>query len=233
MENLQSIEAVGASVDEAVARGLEALNLTRNDVTIQVLDDGRPEQAGGRWREARVQLVVKERPPAVVAPETGDEDTAKDAAQVLQDLLDKMHIKGRVEYRWDAYNAPDEEAELRLILDIRGDDLGALIGRQGETAEALQYLTRLIVSREVERQFNLIIDVEGYKARRERQLKQLAERMAERVVATRKPVALEPMPAYERRIIHITLRDHPSVTTESVGRGDSRKVTIIPKAGRR
>jgi spoIIIJ-associated protein len=80
---------------------------------------------------------------------------------------------------------------------------------------------------------NLIVDVEGYKARREQSLRQLAERMAERVASTRKPMALEPMPANERRIIHLALRDHPTVTTQSVGQGESRKVTLIPKSTRR
>ncbi|MBN1888777.1 MAG: protein jag [Thermoflexales bacterium] len=235
MEDLQAIEAVGGTVDEAIARGLDALNLTRADVTIQILDDGSSKQAGAH-PEARVLLTPTGRSPlpADVQPPSGeDEGAAASAAQTLQEMLDKMRIRGRVEPRWESSTAADEEPELRLILDIRGDDLGVLIGRQGETVESLQYLTRLIASREVERQFNLIVDVEGYKARRERQLKQLAERMAERVASTRRPVALEPMPAHERRIVHVALRDHPSVTTESVGRGGGRKVTLIPRSSRR
>jgi spoIIIJ-associated protein len=111
--------------------------------------------------------------------------------------------------------------------------LGVLIGRRGETLGALQYLTRLIVSSQAHRGVNLVVDVEGYKARREQQLRQLALRMAERVASTRKPIALEPMPPYERRIVHLTLRDHPVVTTESVGRDEDRKVTIILRSRRR
>jgi spoIIIJ-associated protein len=235
MENLQAIEAVGETVDEAITRGLDALNLARADVTIQILDDGSSRQAGTR-PEARVLLTPTERSPLPddsQQPTSEDEGAAKSAAQALQEILDKMRIRGRVEPRWEGLSAAGEKAELRLILDIRGDDLGVLIGRQGETVESLQYITRLIASREVERQFNLIVDVEGYKARRERHLKQLAERMAERVAATHRPVALEPMPARERRIVHVALRDHPSVTTESVGRGSSRKVTLIPRSRRR
>jgi spoIIIJ-associated protein len=127
----------------------------------------------------------------------------------------------------------DEEEGPPLVLDIRGDDLGVLIGRRGETLSALQYLTRLIVSSQAHRGVNLVVDVEGYKARREQQLRQLALRIAERVASTRKPIALEPMPAYERRIVHLTLRDHPVVTTESVGRDEDRKVTIILRSRRR
>jgi spoIIIJ-associated protein len=229
MENPQSIEAVGMTVDEAIARGLDALNVTRDEVVIVVLDEGTRGMASARPREARVQLTVQEHPPSA-ALDTKDDSAARAAAQTLQELLDKMRIKAHVVFRWDVYETRGEESEVRLVLDVRGDDLGVLIGRRSETIDALQYLTRLIVSREVERPFNLIVDVEGYKTRRENQLRQLAQRMAERVASTRKPVALEPMPPHERRIVHITLREHPSVTTESVGRGDKRKVTIIPRS---
>lgn len=235
MENLQNIEAVGATVEEAIARGLDALNATREDVAIKVLDHGGAETPSARAREARVRLTMKEHPLAVapemlpVSPGADDEAVAKSAAQVLEELLQKMRVKARVIPRWDSLEAREEQPELRLVLDIRGDDLGVLIGRRSETIDALQYLTRLILAREIDRSLDLVVDVEGYKARRENQLKQLAQRMAERVASTHKPVALEPMPAHERRIVHITLREHPSVTTESVGRGDSRKVTIIPQ----
>jgi len=240
MEQLQSIEAVGATVDEAVERGLDALNVKRDNVMVEVLDEGIHGVGGIRPREARVRLTVK-RPSspagiqiagevqATTEPDADDDAAAQNATQTLQEILDKMRIKADVVPRWDVQQVQGEKPDLRLILDIRGDDLGILIGRQSETIDALQYITRLVVSREVERRFNLIVDVEGYKARRENQLVQLAKRMAERVASTRKSVALEPMPAHERRLVHIALRDHPTVTTESVGRGDRRKVTIIPK----
>jgi spoIIIJ-associated protein len=124
---------------------------------------------------------------------------------------------------------PQDEDTPPFILDIVGDDLGVLIGRRGQTLQALQYITRLIVSREVQNWVNLVVDVEKYKARREKALRQLAQRMAEQVSFGHQPVALEPMPPNERRIIHLTLRDHPIVTTKSVGKGEQRKVTIVPK----
>ena len=154
--------------------------------------------------------------------------------QVLQEMLDRLKIKGAVTARRaEAQDERDEQEGPPIVLDIRGDDLGVLIGRRGETLSALQYLTRVIVSGKAARNVNLVVDVEGYKARREQQLRQLAQRMAERVAATRKPIALEPMPPHERRVIHLTLRDHPDVTTESVGRDEERKVTIILKSRRR
>jgi spoIIIJ-associated protein len=245
-----TIEAIGANVEEAISRGLDALNVTRDQVSIEVLDEGAQRPAPGqRPREARVRLTLKEKPPEPApAPKTAepeplpaapkvvvesDEDVMRLAQQTLQAMLDRLKVKGQVAVRVaEAEDEKDEEGGPTFVLDIRGDDLGVLIGRRGETLSALQYLTRLIISSQIARNVSLVVDVEGYKARREKQLRQLALRMAERVATTHKPVALEPMPANERRIVHLTLRDHPIVTTESVGRDEERKVTIILKSRR-
>ena len=146
------------------------------------------------------------------------------ARQTLEELLEKMGIQVRVE----AYVKPpqDEDDYHKLVLNIQGQDLGVLIGRRGETLDALQFITRLVVGREVERRINLVVDVEGYRERRERSLRQLAQRMAERAVATGRRQVLEPMPPAERRIVHVELRNHPEVETESVGQDENRKVTI-------
>lgn len=263
----ETIEAIGANVEEAIARGLDALNVTRGQVNIEVLDQGLPRPAPGqRPREARVRLTVKAASPVpapkpqipapkpqALAPKRqlavpegtqarlpaalanlSDEDVMNIAQETLQEMLDRLKIKGSVSvHQAEAADEQDEEDGPPLVLDIRGDDLGVLIGRRGETLSALQYLTRLIVSNKAARNVSLVVDVEGYKARREQQLRQLAQRMAERVATTRKAVALEPMPPNERRIVHLTLRDHPVVTTESVGRDEDRKVTIILKSRRR
>jgi len=122
-----------------------------------------------------------------------------------------------------------EPAEPPIILNITGNDLTLLIGRKGETLTALQMMTRLITSHKIGRNVSIVVDVEHYKARREESLRNLALRLAEQVQVKGRTVALEPMPPNERRIIHIALRDHEGVTTQSVGIGDSRKVTIIPK----
>jgi spoIIIJ-associated protein len=244
---LSTLEAIGATVEEAISRGLEALNTTRDRVTVVVLDPGGKAAPGQRPREARVQLTLNEpepRPepeppaapsePAPAAPAVSNEEVMRLAQQTLQELLDRLQVKARVTAHWaEAADEQDEEDGPPLVLDIRGDDLGVLIGRRGETLSSLQYITRLIVSQKISGNVNLVVDVEGYKARREQQLRQLALRMAERVASTRKPIALEPMPPSERRIVHLTLRDHPIVTTESVGRDEDRKVTIILKSRRR
>jgi spoIIIJ-associated protein len=148
------------------------------------------------------------------------------ARQTLSELLDKMGIECRVVIRQEE---PVDDEPAVVALDVLGDDVEALIGRQGEVLNALQYITRQIVSREVEQWVNLVVDVQRYKQRRARSLRQLAESIAERVARTKQPVALEPMPPNERRVIHLALHDHPAVTTQSVGKGESRKVTIIPR----
>ncbi len=158
-----------------------------------------------------------------------DEDLAEDAtvgAETLRELLTHMDIEAKVIAR-RAESTSDEPQH--WTLEIQGRNLGGLIGRRGETLAALQYITRLIASRDLERRANIVIDVEGYKSRRETMLRRLAKRMAEQAVQRGRTVSLEPMPPHERRIIHLALRDNPNVTTESVGEGDHRKVTIIPR----
>lgn len=152
-------------------------------------------------------------------------DDARVGMATLQELLTKMHIDAKVVvYR--AAAEPDEEVP--WVLQIQGRDLGMLIGRRGETLAALQYITRLIASRDLQRRANIVLDVEGYKSRREQMLRRLAQRMAEQAVQLGRTVTLEPMPPYERRIVHLALRDNPQVSTQSIGEGDHRKVTIIP-----
>jgi spoIIIJ-associated protein len=167
-----------------------------------------------------------------IQPEPTEEPTQSEleriapiARQALEELLEKMGMQATVKDY--VKPAQDPEDYHKLVLNVEGQDLGALIGRRGETLNALQFLTRLIVGREVERRINLLVDVEGYRDRRERSLRQLAQRMADRVVTTGRRQVLEPMSAAERRIIHIALRHHPDVTTESIGQGENRKVTIF------
>ena len=244
-----SIEISAPSVEEAIAQGLARLGLPRDEVEVTVLDQGSRGLLGIGARDATVRLepasspaptpvAVEEEPkveeepeqPVAPAPPTAEYQWAPDQVadvgrQTLAELLDKMGMDCQVKIRHPGTS--DEEQP--LTLDIEGEDLQVLIGRQGQVLNALQYITRLIVSREVEHWVNLVVDVERYKERRANSLKQLATRIAERVAKTQQPVALEPMPPNERRAIHIALRDHPDVTTQSVGKGDKRKVTIIPK----
>lgn len=148
------------------------------------------------------------------------------ASESLKNLLDYMSVKATVSIKEPTGFMSEGDNPPPVVLDIQGDDLGILIGRRAETLAALQYIVRLIVNHKTHRWYNVIIDIEGYKERRENQLSRLAQRMAEQVISTQKPAVLEAMPPYERRIVHLTLRDHPEVETHSIGEGDSRKVMI-------
>ena len=169
--------------------------------------------------------------PAVLVAEPGPVatgDAAETGREILSQLLKSMGFHATVDASIGDELA-DEGEEPPIVLNIRGEDLGILIGRRGETLAALQYLVRLMVSHRVKHWSDLIVDVESYRARRRRALETLAARVAERVIASGHTQALEPMPAYERRVVHMALRNHPLVTTHSVGVGDKRKVTIILK----
>ncbi len=128
------------------------------------------------------------------------------------------------------YRSPEDGSDEQVVLvNVEGNDLSILIGRRSETLNALQYIASLIVCKRLDRWIPLMIDVQGYRARRERQLRQIARRMADQAVHTGRRQVLEPMPANERRLIHLELRDHPQVATESVGDEPNRKVTIFLK----
>ena len=148
-----------------------------------------------------------------------ESDLAEAAKHVLETLLAMVGINASV--------AQTDTSP--ITINIRGDDLGILIGRRGQTLACLQYIVRLVVSHRVGTSLPIVIDVEGYKERRNQALQDLAYRIAEKVKLKKMPFALEPMPAYERRIIHLTLAEHPDVTTQSIGEGEVRKVVIQPK----
>jgi len=127
------------------------------------------------------------------------------------------------------YGATERDGRRNIHVDIRGKDLSVLIGRRSETLSAFQYIASLIVGKETQQFVQLIVDVEGYRDRREKQLIQMAQRVADQVVKSGRRQTLEPMPSSERRLIHIALRDHPEVKTESTGEEPYRKVMILPK----
>ncbi len=157
-----------------------------------------------------------------------DDELVKMSTEYLTGLLKRMGIKAEVKIR-SGIDLVDPEEKPPLVLDVTGKDLGILIGRRNETLQALQYMVRLMISKQTGSWQSVVVDVESYRARRRQSLKQMANRMAERAIANDERVVLESMSAYERRLIHIALRDHPDVYTKSIGRDRNRKVTIIPK----
>jgi spoIIIJ-associated protein len=241
------VTATGNSVDDAIEQGLKELGVTINDVEIEVVEDGNRGFLGIGSKSAEVTLWLKGTKPAQPEPApqsetdtpaappevedipdtaSGADDVAIIAQDVVKELLTKMGVKASVSAK-----LVQEEGNFRpnILVDINGDDLSILIGRRAETLNALQYITRLIMGKELGRSINLSVDVEGYRARKEERLVRIAKQMAKQAVETGRRQTLEPMPSNERRIIHITLRKHPEVYTESVGEGNHRKVTIHPK----
>ncbi len=217
MDERRSVEASGNTIEEATEKALAELGASREEVEIQILSQGGRRLLGFGTQEARVRATLR--------PPESEEEVALVAKEVLERLLGGMGLEARVSLR--PADLPEEPTP--IALDITGQNLGILIGRRGETLRALQYITRLIVYRRFHQWAEIIVDVEGYKKRREGSLTQLARRMADRATLLGQAVSLEPMPPHERRIIHLTLRDHEKVTTESVGEGDHRKVVIFPR----
>lgn len=161
-----------------------------------------------------------------VEPITDGHDPVLDKTEAtISKLLYHMGLQAQV----SAHYGEAREDRRPIMVDIRGSDLGVLIGRRGDTLDAFQYVASLLVGKETEQFVHLVVDVEGHRDRRERQLRQLARRMAEQVTKSGRKLMLEPMSAAERRIIHMELRDHPAVTTQSMGEEPHRKVTILPK----
>jgi spoIIIJ-associated protein len=155
-----------------------------------------------------------------------DHDSVLDTTEAtISKLLFHMGLQAQV----SAHYGEAREDRRPIMVDIRGGDLGVLIGRRGETLDSFQYISSLLVGKETGQFVHLVVDVEGHRDRRERQLRQLAQRMAEQVIKTGRKLTLEPMPASERRIIHMELREHPAVTTQSMGDEPHRKISIIPK----
>ncbi len=253
-----TLEVIAPTVDEAIENGLDQLGIPRDAVEVEVLDPGSRGIFGLGGRQARVRLSLHNAEPVseparpkpapeprkaepvqssrvekaptsqpVAQAETDEERPLEVASQVVRDLLQRMKVNATVTTE---YIEPEDSKDQRMVLvEIQGDDLSILIGRRSETLNALQYISSLIVGKQLDRWVPLMIDVQGYRSRRERQLRQLARRMAEQAIHTGRRQVLEPMPANERRLIHLELKDHPKVITESIGEEPSRKVTIILK----
>jgi len=181
----------------------------------------------GRVPKKKPEPKPKEPAPNPVSEEGAETDELLNLAEeIVSKLLYHMNLQAQVSAH---YEETDREDRRSIHVDVRGDDLSILIGRRSETLNAFQYVASLMVGKEVQQWVQLVVDVEGYRNRREHQLRQMARRMAEQVVKTGRRQVLEPMSANERRIILLELREHPAVTTESVGEDPHRKVTIIPK----
>jgi spoIIIJ-associated protein len=258
MNQKTTLEIIAPTVEEAIAQGLAQLGLTADAVSVEVLDAGNKGFFGLGKPQVRVRLTVNplggatelpmetapapqqkaeharpepapvKSPPPRKEPEPQPEHDAllDHTESVISKLLHLLNLEAQVSAN---YGPAERDGRRNIHVDIRGNDLSVLIGRRSETLSAFQYVASLIVGKETQQFVQLTVDVEGYRDRRERQLIQMAKRMADQVAKSGRRQTLEPMPSGERRIIHVALRDHPDVKTESTGEEPYRKVTIIPK----
>lgn len=260
----------GEDVEAAIATGLRELGLRRDQVNIEIVDEGRKGFLGLGGREAVVRLTPITSPAPTPVTETttptpepmeelsapipeesggmeeadtpdqkpadmveSDEPVELDehaqvAMEVVEGLLAQMQIQATIEVQQTP--ADDLTGRRMLVLNITGDDeVGRLIGARGEVLNDFQYIARLMAAHTLQSRVDFLIDVNGYRQDRQTALASLARRMAQKAARRGQPVTLEPMSPYDRRIIHMTLRDENKVYTQSTGEGNRRRVRIYPK----
>jgi spoIIIJ-associated protein len=205
------VEKTGRTVDEAIAAALRELGVSAEETDIEIIEEATKGILGiFSGKQAKVLVRVKEEKMELAAGVT----------EFLQRVLGEMELETHLE-------VIDEDGGYRV--NISGEGLGLIIGKRGQTLEALQYLTNIVANRYSEKRIRVVLDAEGYRKRREEVLQQLAERLASRVERSGDAIMLEPMSAHERKIIHTALQDNPMVTTRSEGEEPNRKVVIHVK----
>ncbi len=245
---MRSVETEGGSIDEAIEKALEALRVQRDQVEVEILENSARRLLGLGSRRARIRATVRssltsqlesvvdptsevsrETPPAPaahdgVAPREG---AVRRARAVIEEILSHLVDSPKV------LDAGDSTDGGPIQLSLSGSDSGMIIGRRGQTLDALEHLVNRVVFRDdTEHGVRVSLDVEGYRQRRQESLEQLALRLAAKARATGRFVTLNPMSARDRRIVHLTLQSDPSVSTRSEGEGNYRKLVIVPTAGR-
>jgi spoIIIJ-associated protein len=210
---MEVIEIVAATVEQAIEKAEAQLGLSRDQFEVEVIREGKSGILGVGSKDALIKVTPLTPP---------ERDVVRVVKEILETLLGLLDVTGKVEVLSD---------EIPLALDIKGDDLGILIGRRGQTLACLEYITKLIVAGRLKTWLPLRVDVAGYKERRRDSLQRLALYLAEQVKSKHRPITMEPMPPDERRIVHLTLADNPDVTTQSIGEGENRKVVILLRQG--
>lgn len=274
MSGERTIEAQGPDVEAAIASGLKELGLARDDVIVEIIEEGRKGILGLGSKEAVVRLTPlairvepKAEPDTVQPPATGDvSQAAREAESTVQarkqadeapvaadepivtaapegdgdselesvvteivtNLLQKMGFEDAI-VRLDRTEPDEKTGRVMTVASVEGEDLSGLIGPHGETLNDFQYVARLMAGHALRRRADFIVDVDGYRSQRKASLTSLAQRMARKAVERGTAVTLEPMSSYDRRIIHMALRDRDDVYTSSVGEGANRRVRVYLK----
>ncbi len=211
---MKMIERTAKTPEEAIELALKELDVERSEVEIDVVSRGKSGILGIGGEDAKVRVTLLEAAPDVVRVTT----------EILQELIERMGVSVVVTLK----NAEREDVG-GPVFDVDGDDSGLLIGRRGETLRAFQSIVTFLASQRLEDRVNLVVDVAGYQERRRESLTNLANRVAQRVASTGRPITLEPMPPGERRIIHLALAENSNVTTSSTGFDDNRQVVVGPR----
>ena len=221
---MKFVETEAKKVEEAIQKACELLQASREDLDVEILENGSSGFLGIGARKARIRATRKEGAPVsgkeAVSAAPGDKNgLAREAQTVLRGLLDHLEIEAQVEMK--------EDGE-RIYLNILGDGGGLLIGRKGQTLDALEYLVNKMVHKNQEGKKRIVVDTENYRLRREESLVKLAQRLAEKARQLGRPVTISPMNAHDRRIVHLALQNDRSLHTRSTGTGLYRKVIISP-----
>ena len=207
---MEYIEFSGKTVEEAITSACEYFLATSDKVEYEVVDEGTSGFLGIGAKQALIKARVK------------DEDIVSQARSFLNDVLASMSLAVNLEIDYDEENK-------EMSIELTGDEMGVLIGKRGQTLDSLQYLTSLVVNKGTEEYVRVKIDTENYRERRKKTLENLAKNMSYKVKRSRRPVSLEPMNPYERRIIHSALQDDKYVETHSEGEEPYRYVVITAK----
>ena len=212
MKEQQFIEVSAKTVNEAIMEACRKLSVTSDKLDYQVIEEGSNGFLGIGSRPAVIRAAAK-------IEEVNAEDTAKN---FLNEVFAAMNMQVKMDVNYD-------EAGKSMDIELSGDEMGVLIGKRGQTLDSLQYLVSLVVNREVEEYIRVKVDTENYRQRRRETLENLAKNIAYKVKKTRRPVSLEPMNPYERRIIHSTLQNDKYISTHSEGDEPFRRVVITYK----
>jgi spoIIIJ-associated protein len=230
------VETEGENIDDAIDNALKLLGVSRDKITVDIISEGRKGILGFGSQKARVRAEVR-RPALARASEPDSVEPAREGAEAaliaekanaaLQEILRLMGVKATVDRK---YSAKGDET----ILEIHAENSGLLIGRKGQTLEALQYLvTRMAGERYGTEGPHIVVDIEKYRERRRKMLEDMALRLGEKAKRQRKTVTVEALSAADRRIIHAALQDDPWVSTRSLGQGSYRRLLIIPEGDRK
>lgn len=234
----EPLEMSARTVEEAIELALKELDVDRDEAEVEILNRGKSGFLGIGAEMARVKVT---RLSAIAATAAADGEAAADeseaadgdggepsAAVLAIAAVGRILETAGVNVTRTLRSAHDPDTG-GPVIDLAGEDSGLLIGRRGQTLQALQFLVTLIVRKELGSDVRVGLDVENYRQRRESSLRDMADKVASRVAQTNRSITLEPMPPADRRIIHTTLAEHPEVRTESAGEGENRKVTIMPR----